>query len=171
MTQRQSDDSHRVSWSRVLVYGVLPGLVLLLAIAAGFLKWKDSSVRNEDLVRSQSVAAARDSAIAVLSFRFDSVDQDVATARQRLTGRFRDVYTKVTQQTLIPDAKERHVTATATVPAGAPESTTENHAVVLLFVNQTVRIGDSRPADSASSVRVTLDKIGERWLISGFDQF
>jgi len=42
---------------------------------------------------------------------------------------------------------------------------------VLLFVNQMVRIGDSRPADSASTVRVTLDKVGGRWLVSSFDQF
>lgn len=171
MTQRPSGERHRVNWSRVLVYGVVPGLVLLLAMAAGFLKWKDSSVRSIDLVRSQSVAAARDSTVAVLSFRFGTVDQDVAAARERLTGHFRDTYTKVTQQTLIADAKERHVTATATVPAAAPESASENHAVVLLFVNQTVRIGDSQPLDSASSVRVTLDKVGERWLISEFDQF
>ena len=171
MTQPPSGDSHRVNWSRVLVYGLLPSLVLLLAMAAGFLKWKDSSVRDADLVRSQSVAAARDSTVAVLSFRFGSVDQDVAAARERLTGGFRDTYTQVTQQTLIPDAKERHVTATATVPAAAAESTAENHAVVLLFVNQAVRIGDARPSDSASSVRVTLDKIGGRWLISDFDQY
>lgn len=171
MTQHRSGDRHRVNWSRVLVYGVLPGLVLLLAMAAGFLKWKDSSDRSADVVRSQSVAAARDSTVAVLSFRPATVDQDVVAARERLTGGFRDTYTKVTQQTLVPDAKERHVTATATVPAAAPESTSENHAVVLLFVNQTVRIGDSQPVDSASSVRVTLDKVGERWLISGFDQF
>jgi Mce-associated membrane protein len=171
MTQPRSGDSDRVNWPRVLVYGLLPGLVLLLAIAAGLLKWKDSSVRSAELVRSQSVAAAKQSAVAVLSFRYGTVDQDVAAARARLTGAFRDTYTRVTQQTLIPDAKERHVIATATVPAAAPESTTENHAVVLLFVNQTVRMGDSRPADSASSVRVTLDKIGERWLISGFDQY
>jgi Mce-associated membrane protein len=171
MTQPRSGQTDRVNWPRVLVYGILPGLVLLLALAAGFLKWKDSSVRNADLIRSQSVTAARDSAVAVLSFRFGTVDSDVAAARERLTGEFRDTYAKVTQQTLIPDAKERHVIATATVPAAAAESTTENHAVVLLFVNQTVRIGDSRPTDSASSVRVTLDKVGERWLISGFDQY
>jgi Mce-associated membrane protein len=43
--------------------------------------------------------------------------------------------------------------------------------VVLLFVDQTVTIGDLPPADASSSVRVTLDKIGDRWLVSGFDQF
>ena len=160
-----------VNWSRVLVYGLLPALALLLAIAAGLLKWKDSSVRNTDLARSQSVSAARDSTVALLSFRFDTVDRDVAAAREGLTGNFRDTYTQRTQEELIPNAKERHVCAAASVPGAASESATHNHAVVLVFVNQTIKIGDSAPADADSSVRVTLDKIGDRWLVSGFDQF
>jgi Mce-associated membrane protein len=160
-----------VNWSRVLVYGLLPALALLLAVAAGLLKWKDSSVRNTELARSQSVTAARDSAAALLTFRFDTVDRDVAAARERLTGGFRDTYTQRTQEELIPNAKERSVAAAATVPGAASESATDNHAVVLVFVNQTIKIGDSAPADASSSVRVTLDKVGERWLVSGFDQF
>jgi Mce-associated membrane protein len=160
-----------VNWSRILVYGLLPALVLLLAVAAGLLKWKDSSARNTELARSQSVTAARDSAVALLTFRFDTVDRDVAAARERLTGGFLDTYTQRTQEELIPNAKERHVSATAAVPGAASESATQNHAVVLVFVNQTIKIGDSAPADAASSVRVTLDKVGERWLVSGFDQF
>ncbi len=160
-----------VNWSRVLVYGLLPALALLLAVAAGLLKWKDSSVRNTELARSQSVTAARDSTVALLTFRFDTVDRDVAAARQRLTGGFRDIYTQRTQEELIPNARARHVSAAATVPGAASESATHNHAVVLVFVNQTIKIGDSAPADATSSVRVTLDKVGERWLVSGFDQF
>jgi Mce-associated membrane protein len=166
MTQPQG-----VNWSRVLVYGLLPALALLLAIAAGLLKWKDSSVRGTDLARTESVAAARDSTIALLTFRFDTVDHDVAAARQRLTGKFRDAYTQRTREELIPNAKEQRVSATAVVPGAASESATHNHAVVLVFVNQTIKIGDSTPADAVSSVRVTLDKIGERWLVSDFDQF
>jgi Mce-associated membrane protein len=46
---------------------------------------------------------------------------------------------------------------------------TANHAVVLLFVNQTIIMGNDIPTNTASSVRVTLDKIGRRWLISGLD--
>jgi Mce-associated membrane protein len=44
-----------------------------------------------------------------------------------------------------------------------------NHEVVLVFVNQTTILGNSAPAYTASSVRVMLDKIDGRWLISGFD--
>jgi Mce-associated membrane protein len=160
-----------INWSRVLIYGLLPALALLLAIGAGLLKWMDASVRNTDLARSESVTAARDSTIALLTFRFDTVDRDVAAARQRLTGKFRAVYTQRTQEELIPNAKEQRVSATAVVPGAASESATHNHAVVLVFVNQTIKIGDSAPADAVSSVRVTLDKIGERWLVSDFDQF
>jgi len=41
--------------------------------------------------------------------------------------------------------------------------------VALVFVNQTVIVGTDPPSATASSVRVTMDKIGPRWLISGFD--
>ena len=160
-----------VNWSRVLVYGLLPALALLLAMSAGLLKWKDSSIRDIEFARSQSVSAARDSAVAVLSFRSDTVDRDVAAARERLTGGFLDTYTQRTQQELIPNAKERRVTATASVRAAASESVNQNHAVVLLFVTQNVRIGDAPPADTGSSVRLTLDRIGDRWLTSDFDQY
>jgi Mce-associated membrane protein len=57
----------------------------------------------------------------------------------------------------------------ATVPGASSVRATQSHAVVLLFVNQTVIIGQDAPTNSASTVRVTLDKIGDRWLISQFD--
>jgi Mce-associated membrane protein len=41
--------------------------------------------------------------------------------------------------------------------------------VVLVFVNQTVSVGNGVPTDTASSVRITLDRVGDRWLISKFD--
>jgi len=55
------------------------------------------------------------------------------------------------------------------VPAAASVSATANHAVTLLFVNQTAVVDKDPPTDSLSSVRVTLDKVDGRWLISGFD--
>ena len=55
------------AWSKALAYGVLPAVALLLAAAAGFLKWQDNSVRNAEIARVESVQAARDSTIALLS--------------------------------------------------------------------------------------------------------
>ncbi|ORW01188.1 hypothetical protein [Mycobacterium kyorinense] len=165
----QPTTARRAIWLHVLVYGVVPGLALLLAMAAGYLKWQDSSVRNSDVARIQSVQAAKDSAVLLLSFRPDTVDKDVEAAQGRLTGHFLDTYLQVTREVLIPNAKERHVSATARVPAAASVSASESHAVVLVFADQTVKVGNSPPADAASSVRVTLDKVGARWMISGWD--
>jgi Mce-associated membrane protein len=36
-------------------------------------------------------------------------------------------------------------------------------------VDQTVTIGKDAPTNTASNVRVTLDKVDSRWLISQFD--
>ena len=159
----------RIQWARVFAFGVLPAVALLLALAAGYLKWMDNSVRDSETARIESMQAAKDSTIALLSYKPDTVEQQLGAARDRLTGDFRDSYTSLTNDVVIPGAKQKQIAAVATVPAAALVSATPNHAVVLVFVNQTVIVGQDAPTDTASSVRVTLDKIGDRWLISKFD--
>jgi Mce-associated membrane protein len=159
----------RISWSRVVVYGLLPGMALVLAGAAGFLKWQDSSARETQLARIESLAAAKDSTIALLSYKSDTVEKDLEGAKNRMTGAFKDSYSQLINDVVIPGAKRQHISTTATVPAAASVSATPNHAVTLLFVNQTAVVDKSPPTDSLSSVRVTLDKIDGRWLIAGFD--
>lgn len=159
----------RISWSRAIAYGLLPVLAFLLASAAGYLKWQDASVRGAQAARAESVRAAMDSTVALLSYRPDTVQKDLDAAKSRLTGTFLTAYTSLTHDVVIPGAKQKQISAVATVPAAASTSATASHAVVLLFVNQTIIVGDSAPTSTASSVRVTLDKIDGRWLISQFD--
>jgi Mce-associated membrane protein len=159
----------RIEWARVFAFGVLPAVALLLALVAGYLKWTDNSVRDSDRARDASVQAAKDSTIALLSYKPDTVEQQLGAARDLLTGEFRDSYTSLTNDVVIPGAKQKQISAVATVPAVASVSADPNHAVVLVFVNQTVIVGQDAPTDTASSVRVTLDKVGDRWLISKFD--
>lgn len=154
---------------RVLAYGIAPGLALMLAIGAGYLKWLDGSARQVRSAAAESVAAATNSAAALLSYRADTVDKDLTAAQGRLTGSFRDAYTQLVQNVVIPGAKQKQISAVATVPAAASVSSSENRAVVLVFVDQTVTIGKDAPTSTASSIRVTLDKIDDRWLISGFE--
>jgi Mce-associated membrane protein len=161
--------ARHIRWSQAIVFVVLPALALLLASVAGFLKWQDGSAREAGVARAESVRAATDSTIALLSYKPDTVEKDLDAARSRLTGSFLNAYTSLTHDVVIPGAKQKQISATATVPAAASTSATENHAVVLLFVNQSVIIGQDAPTSTASSVRVTLDKVGGRWLISQFD--
>lgn len=157
-----------VDWARMIAYGVLPGLALVLALAAGFLKYVDNSVRSSDVARAESMQVAKDSTMALLSYQPDKVKQQLNDARNLLTGDFQDSYTSLINDVVIPGAEQKKISAVATVPAAASVSAEPNHAVVLVFVNQTVIVGADAPTDTASSVKVTLDKHGDKWLISEF---
>ena len=71
-----------------------------------------------------SLQAAKDSTIAMLSYKPDTVEQQLGAARDLLTGDFRDSYTSLTHDVVIPGAKEKQISAVATVPAAASVSAT-----------------------------------------------
>jgi Mce-associated membrane protein len=159
----------RIKWSRIVALFVLPVLSMMIAVGAGYLKWQDTRMRESKVAGIESVAAAKDSTAALLSYQPDTVDKDLGAARDRLTGSFKDSYTQLIHDVVIPGSKKQHISAVATVPAGATVSATAGHAVALLFVDQTVVVGNDAPTEMSSIVRVTTDKVGSRWLISAFD--
>ncbi|MDO3636021.1 hypothetical protein [Mycolicibacterium arseniciresistens] len=158
-----------IPWTRLLAFGVLPGLALTAALGLGYVKWQHDSTRSERTAAEQSVQAAKDSTVAILSYRPDTVDTELTAAVDRLTGDFRDEYTQLITDVVAPGAKQQQISATATIPAAASVSATADKAVVLVLVDQTTTVAADPPTTSASSVRVTLDKVGDRWLISQFE--
>jgi Mce-associated membrane protein len=159
----------RFSWTRIVAVGVLPAVALLLALGDGYLRWLDGSAQASRVAAEESVKAATDSTIAILSYRPDTVDRDLTGAVGRLTGGFRQQYTQLVTDVVAPGAKQQHISAVATVPTAASVSATENRAVVLVFIDQTTTIGNDAPTQTTSSVRITLEKVHDRWLISQFD--
>ena len=153
---------------RAVAFGVLPALLVLLGGSAGYLTWETISARFLQQARVESVRAAADGATALLTYHADSVDSELRAARERLTGKFKVSYTAYTHEVVIPDAHKKHISSIATVPSAASVWATTNQAVVMLFVNQTFNSDTDTPAGTASSVRVTLDKVSGRWLISDF---
>jgi len=156
-------------WKPAVTFAVLPALSIALAGGAGYLKWAKGSSQVVAAAAAQSVAAAAQSTVAMLTYKPDTVAKDLTAAGDRLTGAFKNSYLSLTHDVVIPGSRQKRITATATVPAAASVSATDSHAVVLVFVNQTVTIGGDAPSDTASSVKVTLDRVDGRWLISGFD--
>lgn len=167
--QESNAVAQEFNWRRVLVYGVLPGLALILGLTAGFMKWQDSSVRDSDRAAIESLQVAKDSTIALLSYTPETVERDLAAARDRTTGSFRDSYTQLTNDVVIPGSRQQQIATAASITAASSVSANANHAVALVFINQSVTTGKDKATDSVSSVRVTLDKVGDRWLVSGFD--
>jgi Mce-associated membrane protein len=168
VAEARVERSSRFSWTRLLV-AALPVLALILALGVGYLKWLDGTARESRAAAEQSIRAASDSTIAILSYKPETVDRDLKAAADRLAEPFRQQYTQLVNDVVAPGAKQQHITAVATVPAAASVSATGKHAVVLVFVDQTTTIGNDAPTQSTSSVRVSLEKVDGRWLISQFD--
>jgi Mce-associated membrane protein len=158
----------RFSWTRLLVVA-LPALALIIALGVAYLKWLDGTARESRTAAEASVRAASESTIAILSYKPETVDRDLKAAAERLTAGFRQQYTQLVNDVVAPGAKQQHIAAVATVPAAASVSATGKHAVVLVFVDQTTTIGNDAPTQTTSSVRVSLEKVDGRWLISQFD--
>jgi Mce-associated membrane protein len=161
--------TRQISWTRLLAFVVLPVVVLLLAAAAAWLKWQDASMRMRDPIGQQTLQAAKDAAVEILSYKPESVEKELTHAQTLLTGNFRDSYTGLTRDVVIPGAQQKHISAVASVPAAAVVSVGDDHAVVVLCINQTTIVGNDAPTSTTSSVRVTMDRVNGRWLVSAFD--
>jgi Mce-associated membrane protein len=153
---------------RALVFGLLPGLAMLLAGGVGYLKWQRATDVETRSARIESLQAASESTVRILSYSPDTVDGELQAARDRLTGTFRDAYTQLIHDVVIPGSKEKKISALATVPAAASISASPNRAVVMVFVNQSITVGNDPPSTTASTVRVTMDRRDNHWLISDF---
>jgi Mce-associated membrane protein len=165
----QRPGRRKPAFTRVLAFVVLPLAAVLLAALCGYLKWQVQAARDTTTARIESVQVAKDSTVALLSYSPDTVDRQLAAARDLLTGPFRDSYTSLTNDVVIPAAKQKHVSAAATVPAVASISATPDHALAMVFVDQTTIIGSGAPTVTSSVVRISLDRVDGRWLVSSFD--
>ena len=74
----------------------------------------------------------------------------------------------LTDDVVIPGAREKRISSAVTVTAASVVSTTDSHAEVLVFVSQSTVVGDDPATQTASSITVTLDKVDGRWLIADF---
>ncbi len=153
----------------VTAFGVLPASVLACAVAAAYFKWDAGRSRDTVHASEQAVEAARDNTLAMLSYQPDTAADTLTAAAARLTGPFRDQYTKLITDVVIPGATQRKIAALVNIPGAAAVSASPDHAVVLVFVNQDVTVGNEPPRDTSSTVKVTLDKVAGRWLTSSFD--
>ncbi|MCV7220297.1 hypothetical protein H7I95_05090 [Mycolicibacterium elephantis] len=154
---------------RTLGY-LLPALaVLLAALGVGYLKWQHDTTVTPHTEVAQSVSAATEATTAMLSYRADHAAEDLSKASERMTGEFRDEFIKLINEVVIPGAKEKRISAVATVPAAAAVSASADRAEVLVYINQTTTVGDEPPTESTSSARVEMEKVGNRWLIADFE--
>ncbi|MFC9762577.1 twin-arginine translocation pathway signal [Rhodococcus jostii] len=164
-----STDASPKSRRLLLILGALTVVAAVLAGVLYFTLYRPDQ-RVDDAVRATVTDTASQGAIALLSYKPDTVENEVGAAKERLTGEFLDYYTQFTTDVVVPAAKESQVATQATVAASGPVEVAADTATVLLFVNQTTTsAAKPEPAVTATSITVELTKSGDNWLISGFD--
>lgn len=150
-------------------------LAVLLVTAAGLTAWLYFAQYRPDRQTSPAVAqtvldTAKQGTIATLSYSPEHLDKDLDTAKSYLTGDFLKYYGQFTDDVVRPAVKTKQVSTTANVVRAAVSDLTPDKATVLVFVNQTTTSADrAEPAMTASSVKVTLDRMDGKWLIAAFD--
>ena len=106
----------------------------------------------------------------LLSYASDTAEAQLKGAASLLTGDFLDYYSQFTQQVVVPAAKEKKVNTQAKVVGSSIERVGPDSATLLVMVDQTTTTSDTpTPSASQSAVRVELQKVDGRWLISAFN--
>lgn len=126
-------------------------------------------VANSAAAREAAVDAAKANFVTLFSFRPDTFDQDMAAAKAVLTEEAREKYTKVIDS-LRNASNQSGFTSTATVSDSAVESLKGDGATILVFGKKTTASRDApTPQDSALSIRVSMIKTADKWLVENFE--
>ena len=158
----------RKRWVTVLTVGAL----VVSALGAGSVYWflYRPDRLTDTAVQEQVLSAARGATEALLSYSPESVDKDVAAAKNNLTGDFLTKYTEFADTVVVPAARQRGVKTEATVARAAISQIRPDSANVLVFVNQVTTSKERpTPALATSSVIMTLVRSDGRWLVSEFN--
>jgi Mce-associated membrane protein len=150
-------------------YGRIALVIAIYACAfglAGGLGWKLWGEHAVDQAGKAAQRTAVNYAQVLTSIDSNQVDQNFSAVLDGATGEFKDTYTKSSVQLrqLLIDNK---ATAHGTVVDSAIQSETKDKVVVLLMVDQTVS-NTVRPDGRVdrSRMKITMEKVGGRWLAS-----
>lgn len=158
----------RAAWRRPVPVFAVWGLVLALLLVASVVMWRGD--RDHDQVEAGRAAAeqsARDQVVSMLTYDFRSIDEDLARAQQSLTGELADEYRGLSRAQIAPNALRDEIVTTARVIESSVVHAAADRVVVLTFVDVQTR---SRPVPGPnrdiSRLRLTMDRVDDRWLMS-----
>jgi Mce-associated membrane protein len=90
-------------------------------------------IRDSEQFRTTVMEVAKESTIKMLSYTPETVGTQLNEAAELTTGAFRDSYTDLIRDVMIPDSKAKRISAVVEVPAIAVESVdrTPQHCLCL----------------------------------------
>jgi Mce-associated membrane protein len=157
-------------WTLVSV--LLAGTILAVVLGGSQMTVKNRAVTSPSdqvAARQEVVDAATNATVKILSYTPETVEQNASTAEALLTGEFLEYYVDFVKKTVVPTAREKQVSTTATVVRAGVVTLGQSAASVLVYVNQTTTAGTEPPTNAASAVRVGLQRIDGDWRVDAFD--
>ena len=143
------------------------GLGVAMLIAA--LLWTTVKLHNADAVtdaRATALAAAKTFSIELATYDYHTLDRDFGAVIDHSTGTFKSDFTKASKD-LQPLITKYQATSTGRVAAAGVQDATTDNAVVVLFVDQTVKNSSATtPRVDRNRLRVTLVHSGSGWLVN-----
>jgi len=156
-------------WAGPVALGIV---VAALAAFAVHLALAYTDARSRSAAEREVLVPAKSAAARILSYDYRHIQQDATQGAAVLTGDFRIQYETVMRQQIVPQApKQRAVVQAEVLSAGVSGMNADGtQAVVLVFANQTVsNTATNQPRVDQVRVRLTLDRVSGRWLVSKVD--
>jgi hypothetical protein len=163
------DDGHRRRGR--LSVPLVPALLVLLALllaglaALWFTRPGDSAVRTGDY--AEALQAARSGVVDLTSFDYLTLDDDIEQVRRVSTGDLREESVSQLEARRQEITDLQAVVNTEVVGAGVTQADGEDAAALLVIQSTQESAANPQAQIVRYRIEVTLEKDGERWLLSG----
>lgn len=149
--------------------GVVAGVLILVnLVLAGFMAWLFVSNAQADQIkdaRKQATFAATQAAQDLSSYDYRTLDSDFRRAAGHTTGPFRTQF-ETESARVKSNAQQQQIVVEGTAIKTGIEEASEKKAVALVFLNQqTVKTSSAQRLPSQFTLRLSMTKVGERWLV------
>jgi Mce-associated membrane protein len=154
---------------------LVPALAVLLVLLLGLVAYlaaprlfaEESSVRTGTYV--EVLQAARANVVDLTSFDYLTIDDDIEQARRVTTGDFTDDAVALLEDVRPTLVEGQAVYRTEVVGAGVSRAG-EDEATVVMVISATREAANEATAVSRTRIEVSLQREGDRWLLSGITE-
>ena len=143
------------------------------AIGLGVLQLRDDGL--DAAARQDAVAPAGQAAEALLSFRYDTLDQELQSERDLMTDSYAEEFLNVFPDQARRLTAQQQATVKSTVLAAAPmecgEECSSDRVDVLVYLNSESSVRGQVPEVNPNRAVITMRHEGDRWLVDGIELF
>jgi Mce-associated membrane protein len=164
--RRQRRARRRAHVTIPLRWIVVGALSLLAVVAGGWLGWQAVDHHRQERATADAVQAASRYVSALINISAGTADRDFTALYDSCTAEFDDAHQDAAaglRQMII----EKKVVVTGHITHTNVESATLTRVTVVLLADQSVRnIDITAPQTVHASIKLTMEKVGGRWLVN-----